>query len=377
MNILIAGDFCPQNRVAELFENDEFSKVLGEVKPVAESSDYAIVNLECPIIRGKEKPIVKCGANLCCSDRVVSAVKWAGFDCLTLANNHFRDFGDEGVNNTLSECKKNDIDTVGGGPSILEASKSLIKQLNGKTIAIINCCENEFSIATETKGGSNPLNTIKQYYAIKEAKRMADFVLVIVHGGHELWQLPSPRMKETYHFFIDAGADAVVNHHQHCYSGYEVYKEKPIFYGLGNFCFDKGEKKNDIWELGYMVMLHIGKDISFDTIPYRQCGASPVVNILSEKDKSLFKTNIEKINCVIADDKKLQQEFSDYLSKKSSDFRFVVTPYRKKILTSLFNKGLLPSFFPRENYLLLREMFTCESHYDTFLYYINKQIEKI
>lgn len=43
-------------------------------------------------------------------------------------------------------------------------------------------------------------------------------------------------MQEIYRFFVDIGADAVINHHQHCYSGYEVYKEKPIFYGLGNFC---------------------------------------------------------------------------------------------------------------------------------------------
>ena len=42
-------------------------------------------------------------------------------------------------------------------------------------------------------------------------------------------------MKETYRFFVDCGADAVINHHQHCYSGYEYYKDKFICYGLGNF----------------------------------------------------------------------------------------------------------------------------------------------
>ena len=40
------------------------------------------------------------------------------------------------------------------------------------------------------------------------------------------------------------GADAVVNHHQHCYSGYEVYKDKPVFYGLGNLLFDHASKRS-------------------------------------------------------------------------------------------------------------------------------------
>ena len=84
----------------------------------------------------------------------------------------------------------------------------------------------------------NPLLPIQQFYKIQEAKENADYVLVIVHGGIEHYQLPTSRMIETYRFFIDAGADAVVNHHQHCYSGYERYKSKPIIYGLGNLLFD-------------------------------------------------------------------------------------------------------------------------------------------
>lgn len=52
-----------------------------------------------------------------------------------------------------------------------------------------------------------------------------------MHGGHEHYQLPSLRMQETYRFFIDAGADVVVNHHQHCFSGYEIYNNKYIFMG--------------------------------------------------------------------------------------------------------------------------------------------------
>ena len=239
MKILVAGDFCPQFRVATIFEDGHYQSVLGEAKQVICKADYSIVNLECPItIANPEEAIKKLGPHLCCSIKGLEALQWAGFKCVTLANNHFMDYGKKGVENTLKSCSEYRIDTVGGGLNLHKASNVLYKNIEGNILAIINCCEHEFSIATENTPGCSPLNPISIFYAINEAKAKANYILVIVHGGHEHFQLPSPRMVEIYRFFIDAGADAIINHHQHCFSGYEVYNSKPIFYGLGNFCFD-------------------------------------------------------------------------------------------------------------------------------------------
>lgn len=161
----------------------------------------------------------------------VDAVKYAGFDVCTLANNHILDYGTTCCLDTKRLLEEDGIKTVGIGENLSRAADILYLKKENETLAIINCCEHEFSIATEETAGANPLNPIQQYYKIQEARQSADYVLVIVHGGHEYYQLPSPRMKETYRFFIDAGADAVINHHQHCYSGYEEYKGKPIFMG--------------------------------------------------------------------------------------------------------------------------------------------------
>lgn len=366
MKIIVTGDFCPQNRVAELFEKRDFDTVLGEAKPVLENADYSIVNFECAVTSGDEKPIEKIGPNLQCSKRGVEAVKWAGFDCVTLANNHFYDFGDKGVDNTLAACKEYGIDTVGGGMNLQEASKVLYKEICGKTLAIINCCEHEFSIATDNSGGSNPLNPIQQYYTIRNAREHADYVLVIVHGGFEMFQLPSPRMQETYRFFIDAGADAVVNHHQHCFSGYEMHNGKPILYGLGNFCFD-WDNQNPLWNIGCFACLHFGDYCEVRIIPFVQCRELPQL-LLSNFDVDSFFQKIEEINSILLNSKLLKNEVDNYLRSVSKSYSLPFEPYRSRLMKALFRRNLVPSLVSKRLHLLLEDYVQCESHLEKLVY---------
>lgn len=364
MKVLIAGDFCPRYRVTEKFEKGDYESVLGEVKEIISDADYSIVNFECPVTEGGEKPIEKCGPNLQCSENGIEAVKWAGFDCVTLANNHFLDYGKEGVEHTLEACEKYGIDTVGGGMNLQEASKILYKKIEDNTLAIINCCEHEFSIATDETAGSNPLNPIQQYYAIKEARAKAEYVLVIVHGGHEHYQLPSPRMQETYRFFVDAGADTVVNHHQHVFSGYEVYKGKPIFYGLGNFLFDRPGKQSD-WNEGYIVALET-EDSSFKIVPYKQCIETPSVQLLNKEEKASFDKKINDLNCKIVDDNYLRDNLSAYAKKYSKDLKAILSPYDNTYIKELSIRGYLPSFVSKKRILDVLNYIECEAHRDIF-----------
>lgn len=191
--------------MAKRIENNEYETVFGNIVGYTLEADYSILNLEAPILNLEGKPIKKYGPNLKAHINTIYAIKYAGFDMVTLANNHFYDYGDDGVRQTLDACKKEGIDVVGGGMNMADASQTFYKEIKGIRVAIINCCEHEFSIATETSGGSNPLNPIQQYYAIQDAKMKADKVVVIVHGGYEGYQLPSPRMKETYRFLSMLG----------------------------------------------------------------------------------------------------------------------------------------------------------------------------
>lgn len=373
--IIIAGDFCPRERVQQLIDAKDYAKIFGDVKKYTANADYSIVNLEAPIVIGPAKPIEKCGPCLKAKPNAIDAMKYAGFNMATLANNHFRDYGDAGVAQTLTVCEEAGIDTVGGGNNIDEASRTLYKNIVGEAIAFINCCENEFSIATEANGGANPINAIKQFYAIKTAKEKAKWVIVIVHGGHEHYPLPSIRMKETYRFFIDAGADAVINHHQHCYTGYEVYKSKPIFYGIGNFCFDRKRKRNSIWNIGYMVELELNdKNISFKTIPYVQADKEAGVIIQEEPQQiEAFEKNIKELNAIIADDKTLQQKHKEFMEKTKKYFLSMVEPYSNRYLRALYIRGFLPSKMSSKRRLELLNHIECEAHLERLIYAIKNK----
>lgn len=360
MMLIIAGDFVPNERVAEAFAHGDYSAV-EVLRPVFAEADYSIVNLECPIVHGGEKPIVKNGPHLHADTHALEALKEIGADCVTLANNHFRDFGDDGVLNTLAELTSRGIDYVGGGANLKDAAAVLYKQIGQETLAIVNCCEHESSIATEEHSGSNPLNPIQQYYAIQEAKEKADYVLVIVHGGVEHYQLPTLRMQETYRFFIDAGADAVVNHHQHCYSGYEEYKGKPIFYGLGNLCFDNPNKKG-LWNEGFMLDLTLSKKgASYALIPYHQCDAEPKVILYNEDEKHAFDKCVAELNAIIANPNEFKAKYEELKRSTRMKYRASIEPYRSRIMRFLFRKHLLPSFM-RRKYIIISNMIACESH---------------
>lgn len=372
MKVLIVGDFVPRNRLAPLVAEGEYEAVFGEVKEIVHSVDYSLVNFESPVVENNDKPISKCGPNLHCTAKAVEAIKYAGFTCVTLANNHIRDFGDTGVVRTINTLQKLGVDYVGAGENLDAAASILFHQHNDKTLAIINCCENEFSIASSNHYGANPLNPIKQYYAIQEARNKADYVIVIIHGGHEHYQLPSPRMQDTYRFFVDAGADLVVNHHQHCYSGYEIYNGKPIVYGVGNFCMDKDPIRiNQMWNYGYMVLWDTENPCQIQIIPYDQCSEQPKVHLLAA---DAFDEHLKQLNNIIVHRDLLETETAKYYSSCTTTINnHVIEPIQNKLIAGLQHHHFLPSLITKRWLLKLQDFILCESHRDKMDYYFKNK----
>ena len=364
MNISIAGDFSPMNKVEDMLEHEAFP--IDFISDVKGESDLFILNFESSIPNNTDKKIKKLGPHLCCTEKVADYLKKSGVTAVTLANNHTMDYGIEGLKNTIYLFKKNGIETVGGGIDEIEAQKTLFLNKGSETVSIINCCEHEFSYAENKEAGTNPLNPLRQFYSIKEAKKNSDYVIVIIHGGHEFFNLPSLRMQETYRFFIDAGADVVINHHQHCYSGYEFYNGKPIFYGLGNFCFDWPGRSPSFYE-GYCVRLQLGNEINVELIPYLQCKNKPEIKV-GEFDG--FKESIDKLNKIISSPICLRQHLENYYKNLSDRCEGVLTPFTNEYAKELVKRGCLPKLIKKEKILQWKAYIDCESHRDVMLYYL-------
>lgn len=369
MKILIAGDYAPINRLAPLIEKGAYDSIFSEIIPITKQMDYSIVNFESPIVSKDDSPIYKSGPHLQCTSKAVEAIKYAGFNCATLANNHIRDFGDIGLKRTISTLNQYGIDHVGAGRNLSSAAEILFHQSGEEKIAIINCCEHEFSIATNDDYGANPMILTKIYDSIIKAKSEANYVLIIVHGGHEFYQLPSPRMQDTYRFFIDVGADIIINHHQHCYSGYEFYKNKPIIYGVGNFCMDMSAiSKEQLWHYGYMVVWDTTKKNDIQIVPYNQCGIELNVHVLRD---NAFEKVLEELNSIILNKSLLEEATEKYYLSSAKEVQGILEPIQNKYLAALRRRHLIPSMISRKWLIKLQNYLLCESHRDKVEFYLS------
>lgn len=377
--INIAGDFyisaiCSGVKPEQLISN--------EIKDVFTDSCLNIVNLEAPVCKPqKNHKIIKTGPHLYNAEVSIKVLNYLNVNLLTLANNHIFDYGEQGLSETLTKCKTAGIDYVGAGMSLQEASKIYYKKLQNGVLAIINIAENEWSIASHNRPGANPLDLIHCVHDIREAKMHADFVFIIIHGGHENYKLPSPKMVRLYRFFIDEGADAVIGHHAHCYSGYEVYESSPIIYNLGNFIFP-GRNKPRQWYEGNLLNISINeqRELSFQLIPYMQCDNVCNIRMMNEKETEEFYSEVNKLNSIISDDILLAREWNKFLQRKEKYYLRIFS--NSHIINSSFfqrfvSKAGLLKYFLHKNYVKsVINAIQCESHHDCVLQILSKYLNK-
>jgi len=376
IRVVITGDtHLGGGRVRKAALDGNAKQLFGEFLPLIREADLSITNLESPLI-DEGTPIPKTGPNLKSPAAAIGVLKDAGFSLVTLANNHIMDYGQEGLNSTLEACRSAGIETVGAGNSLEEAQKPFVCEIQGMRLAVVNIAENEFGTTQNGTPGCNPLNPVQNYYVIQEAAAQADRVIVIVHGGHEHYELPSTRMKETYRFYADAGAHAVVAHHTHCISGYEVYNETPIFYSLGNFLFDSKSTysgKVTPWHSGLIAELKITKNnIDFELHPFVQSADKTGLQPMGADEKMNLEKKIGELNNIIQDDEKLEQAFADYCNRVNRMYTSYIEPHSIRLVHALRNRKLLPSMLSARKRRLLLNLTRCEAHRDVLINTLTK-----
>jgi poly-gamma-glutamate synthesis protein (capsule biosynthesis protein) len=299
-------------------------------------------------------------------------LKHAEISLAAMANNHIMDYDTKGVEDTLTVCKKNGIGIVGIGKTFEDASKPFSVVLKGFKVAVLNFADNEFLNTTDGSYQCNPIDAVQAFYDISHARKENDIVIVILHAGNEFYELPSPRTKKLYRGIIDMGADAIISHHTHSFSGYEIYKSKPIFYGLGNFIYDWPGKRNSNWNRGYLVRLQFSSTIDFEIIPFKQGEDKPGVFHLNDLEKTSFFKELERLNLIIRDDKLLEIEYQKYCNSVFPMYDAFIEPAFGKYIAALRKRGLFPKLLSKRKRLLLLNLYRCESHREVLLRLLKK-----
>jgi len=239
--ILFVGDVMPGG-VLE-YQKDYCSDAL---KKYLTGFDLRVATLEVAIgdnipfddekMKGRQNIIYSKNNSM---DRVVDL----DINVVSLANNHIFDLGVEGFKNTIALLNKNRIQYCGAGANIEEASRPVIIEKNGKTLAFLTYCDYDFPtighipIATASTYGVNPMVIENVVAEIKYYKSICDYVFVLPHWGMEYNRFPTCKMKNYSLKMIDAGADLIVGSHAHVAQPNIKYKSKRIYYGVGNFLF--------------------------------------------------------------------------------------------------------------------------------------------
>jgi poly-gamma-glutamate synthesis protein (capsule biosynthesis protein) len=178
----------------------------------------------------------------------VDALTGAGFNVLSLANNHALDYGSEGLLDTLATLERAGIAGVGAGRSAEEARRPAVLTVKGVRVAFLaytntpNDSISGWNAAADEAGAERPgvawgrAEDIRRDVAA--ARAGADVVIVSLHSGFEYTATPNPRQRELARASVDAGAALVLGGHPHVLQGVEFYRGAPIIYSLGNFVFD-------------------------------------------------------------------------------------------------------------------------------------------
>lgn len=223
-----------KNGIYDCFDSEWFD--------IMRSADIAMLNNEFTI-SDRGSPMPGKLYTFCAQTTHTDYYNDLGVDFVTLANNHAFDYGEDAFYDTLASLDKYGIDYAGGGRNADEAQRPFYYLVDGRKIGFVSATRAEKYILTPEAGENTPgvfrcYDSTRLVEVIGETKLNCDYVVLFIHWGTEYSDVLETVQKTTSHAYIDAGADIIIGSHAHQLQGIEFYKDKPIFYNLGNFWFN-------------------------------------------------------------------------------------------------------------------------------------------
>lgn len=232
--IYVVGDMIFDRAVRKATQLKGFEGVFGDSRELFTGHDIVLGNLEGPITTFASKTLFKDGTmskelTFTFPTTTAPALKNVGMNVVSLANNHTQNFGQQGIVQTKKFLSAENIQYFGDPENALDIATStcVIKQNKKTCIGFVGY--HEFTYKNE--------DLIAQ--AITDLRPQVDFLIVFPHWGNEYNKKFTSSQQNIAHDWIDLGADVVIGAHPHIIEPIEIYKNKAIFYSLGNFIFDQ------------------------------------------------------------------------------------------------------------------------------------------
>lgn len=349
LKITVFGDICPMQ------DGNPFGFVVPD-------DEIVVGNLECALT-DHPKPVKKAGPVLYNPTSFAATLKENGFYAVSLANNHIRDCGDEGVLSTINACKSNGIKNFGAGETLESAAEPLIIEQNGIKVAFVSFAEKEFNFVQAGKAGAIAFDPYESYDKIRDVRKNVDALIVLYHGGIEHYIYPSPLLRKKCRKMIEAGAHVVLCQHSHCIGTREEYKGGEILYGQGNSVFGY-RKSDDSWNHGLLARITVsatGCSVSYDVLEAHEDGR---VFAASESATEKIIAELNENSKHIQDNAFIIEKWDEFCSRQKSLYLPMLFGFGANLnrLNRLLNNGIVALFYRKGQKNVTHNIIRCEAH---------------
>lgn len=274
----IVGDVMLGRRVAQASGDDPIRTLRPTAKRLA-GAEITVGNLESTL--SDDGSPTQGGDSFHADPDVIDGLELAGFDLVSLANNHLGDYGQRALRQTLTELRDADLPYVGAGRDLDEARRPVVLTRDGVRIGFLGTESiGETPAATADRGGTNrlnmpprtgPLNQRQLDRITGDIEKLAervDVVVVIPHWGTQYTHVPEASQRRAARAFADAGADLVIGGHPHWVQGWEARGDAVVVHSLGNFVFDMDFQTKTMEGIFVEIVLWGDQVKAVEPVPY-------------------------------------------------------------------------------------------------------------
>lgn len=247
MKIAFVGDVMLGRLVNETLKTMPLDYPWGDTIPVLRESDLRIGNLECVISDwGAPWGVTPKVFHFRTDAKNIEALKIAGFNLVSIANNHSLDYECEGLFEMIKTLEAAGIHHAGAGANADAACSPAFIEAVGSIVGCVAFTDNEpaweavgqnpgvcYVPIDESDGRARQL-----FELVRQTKKKAGIVIVSAHWGPNWGYQPLPEHIHFGRLLVENGADIVFGHSSHVFRAVEIYRGRPIFYSTGNFVDD-------------------------------------------------------------------------------------------------------------------------------------------